>query len=256
MNAEFAVAVHSLVFLARRGGTSTSEEIARSVCTHPARVRKVLSRLKKAQLVSSREGHQDGGYAAMRAAEDVTLLDVLNALETRVVPPIRPCADSDPDCLIASGMAGAMERLTGRLDDLCRGELARVSLADVQKEIFDSLKDGDNPSVGSADSIPQCGIVALLHSQARLQVSLPYWAHRRLLHPQFAMVVPLRSQARLRHFLAHWAYYGLFPPQAAAFVRPTGCAASFAPFGKGQPLSRLRRQLPLHRGAFWEVGIP
>ena len=54
MNAEFAVAVHSLVFLARRGGTSTSEEIARSVCTHPARVRKVLSRLKKAQLVSSR----------------------------------------------------------------------------------------------------------------------------------------------------------------------------------------------------------
>lgn len=27
MNAEFAVAVHSLVFLARRGGTSTSEEI-------------------------------------------------------------------------------------------------------------------------------------------------------------------------------------------------------------------------------------
>lgn len=95
MNAEFAVAVHSLVFLARRGGTSTSEEIARSVCTHSARVRKVLSRLKKAQLVSSREGHQDGGYAAMRAAEDVTLLDVLNALETRVVPPIRPCADSD-----------------------------------------------------------------------------------------------------------------------------------------------------------------
>ena len=62
--------------------------------------------------------------------------------------------DSDPDCLIASGMAGAMERLTGRLDDLCRGELARVSLADVQKEIFDSLKDGDNPSVGSADSSP------------------------------------------------------------------------------------------------------
>ena len=154
MNAEFAVAVHSLVFLARRGGTSTSEEIARSVCTHSARVRKVLSRLKKAQLVSSREGHQDGGYAAMRAAEDVTLLDVLNALETRVVPPIRPCADSDPDCLIASGMAGAMERLTGRLDDLCRGELARVSLADVQKEIFDSLKDGENPSVGSADSSP------------------------------------------------------------------------------------------------------
>ena len=34
------------------------------------------------------------------------------------------------------------------------------------------------------------------------------------------MVAPLRSQARLRLSLAYWAYYGLFPPQAAAFVRP------------------------------------
>ena len=175
MNAEFAVAVHSLVFLARRGGTSTSEEIARSVCTHPARVRKVLSRLKKAQLVSSREGHQDGGYAAMRAAEDVTLLDVLNALETRVVPPIRPCADSDPDCLIASGMAGAMERLTGRLDDLCRGELARVSLADVQKEIFDSLKGTTPQSAPPTAPLWERGafwIVVLSHEGA-LSKSLP-----------------------------------------------------------------------------------
>ena len=46
-------------------------------------------------------------------------------------------------------------------------------------------------SVSFADSVPQFGIVALLHSQARLQFSLPYWA-----------------------------YYGLFPPLAAAFVRP------------------------------------
>ena len=39
-------------------------------------------------------------------------------------------------------------------------------------------------------------------------------------HPQFAMVAPLRSQARLRLSLAYWAYYGLLPPLAAAFVRP------------------------------------
>ena len=34
------------------------------------------------------------------------------------------------------------------------------------------------------------------------------------------MVAPLRSQARLRLSLAYWAYYGLLPPLAAAFVRP------------------------------------
>ena len=35
----------------------------------------------------------------------------------------------------------------------------------------------------------------------------------------------------LQYSLAHWAYYGLFRALRAAFVRPTGCAASFALIG-------------------------
>ena len=137
MNAEFSVAVHSLVFLSRKGGTATSDEIARSVCTNPARVRKVLSRLKKARLVSSREGHPDGGYAAAGTAEQITLLDVLNALDARVVKPVRPPEDSDPNCRIASGIAAVMDQLTERLDNRCREELAGISIADVQEQIFE-----------------------------------------------------------------------------------------------------------------------
>ena len=38
-------------------------------------------------------------------------------------------------------------------------------------------------------------------------------------------------KALLRRSLFHWAYYGLFRALRAAFVRPTGCAASFALIG-------------------------
>ena len=83
--------------------------------------------------------------------------------------------------------------------------------------------------------------------------------------PQFSMVVPLRSQARLRHSLLHWAYFGLFRALRAAFVRPTGCAVSFALIGLtprcfahsacsscaplvNPSVAATPRHLPLHKG--------
>ena len=47
MTGEFAVAVHSLVFLNHMKETVSSEVLAKNVCTNPARVRKVLAKLKK-----------------------------------------------------------------------------------------------------------------------------------------------------------------------------------------------------------------
>ena len=61
----------------------------------------------------------------------------------------------------------------------------------------------------------------------------------------------------LQYSLAHWAYYGLFRALRAAFVRPTGCAASFALIGLPLRLFRAQRARfvrPLwERGAFWIV---
>ena len=48
MTAEFTVAVHALVYLHHRGGWLSSEELAQNVCTNPARIRKIMAKLKKA----------------------------------------------------------------------------------------------------------------------------------------------------------------------------------------------------------------
>ena len=48
-----------------------------------------------------------------------------------------------------------------------------------------------------------------------------------------------------RLFRPHWAYYGLFRALRAAFVRPTGCAASFALIGLPLRLFRALRAAKL-----------
>nr|WP_308737703.1 Rrf2 family transcriptional regulator [Paenibacillus sp. AR247] len=47
MNSEFNIAVHCLTLLSlKEERMANSEEIAKSVCTHPARIRKVLGLLR------------------------------------------------------------------------------------------------------------------------------------------------------------------------------------------------------------------
>ena len=51
MTSEFAIAVHALVFLEHKGIVISSEELAKNVCTNPARIRKVMAKLKRADLI-------------------------------------------------------------------------------------------------------------------------------------------------------------------------------------------------------------
>ena len=80
MNSDFCVAVHALVYLNRRGCVLSSEELARNICTNPARVRKVLARMKKDGLVETKEGSSGGGYRFAKGAGEVSLAQVARAL--------------------------------------------------------------------------------------------------------------------------------------------------------------------------------
>lgn len=135
MTGEFAIGVHAAVFLSSRGGVHSSEEIAESVCTNPARVRKVLLGLKRAGLVETKEG-SDGGYAFCRDEGAVNLCMIADALETTFVSEPWRKDHGNLDCLIASGMAEVMEGLYRSLDESCRERLRRITVMDVKKRIF------------------------------------------------------------------------------------------------------------------------
>ncbi|MBB6733036.1 RrF2 family transcriptional regulator [Cohnella zeiphila] len=108
MNSEFIIAVHSLVFMAYRpDGMASSEEIAANVCTHPARIRKVLGCLRKEGFVATREG-SGGGYRLVRDPASVTLADVYRAMAAGTLTPSWCSGDPDMDCMVGSNMQEVM----------------------------------------------------------------------------------------------------------------------------------------------------
>ena len=80
MNSEFCIAVHGLVFLKLKKQCLSSEALAENICTNPARVRKVMAKLKKAGLVSTKEG-SEGGYSLAKNAQQITLKQISAALQ-------------------------------------------------------------------------------------------------------------------------------------------------------------------------------
>ena len=109
MTGEFAVGVHALVFLNHKKTVVSSEMVAENVCTNPARVRKILASLKKAGLVSTKEG-LDGGYQFSADASKVNLCMIADALGVAFVSSSWKSGNLEKNCLIASGIGRAAGR--------------------------------------------------------------------------------------------------------------------------------------------------
>lgn len=135
MTGEFGIAVHALVYLNHKQTTSTSEELAENICTHPARVRKVMAKLKKAGLIETREGTV-GGYSFVLDPAAVTLATVSEAVDASFVSVSWRSGDPEMECLVASGMAEIMDGIYGELNVLCRQRLQAITIADIDSRIF------------------------------------------------------------------------------------------------------------------------
>lgn len=147
MTGEFTAAVHAVVFLNHKARSMTSEEIAENVCTNPARVRKIMAKLKKAGLVQTKEGAVHGGYAFVHNAKTVSLLQIFRAVDTRVVTAPWKSGNPDMDCLIASGMADVMGGVIDRMDEAGKKILETITVADLDRQIFHKQKGNQNETV-------------------------------------------------------------------------------------------------------------
>jgi len=114
MTSEFIIALHSLVLLAYcPDHMATSETIADNVCTHPARIRKIMSCLRKQGLVTTKEG-TGGGYILSCNANKVSLAQIYRITSEGSMKPNWCSGDTTINCVVASNMKFAME---GIMDD-------------------------------------------------------------------------------------------------------------------------------------------
>lgn len=135
MNGEFNAAVHGLVYLNHKGNMVSSEALAANICTNPARVRKIMAKLKKAGLVGAKEG-PEGGYSFLGDPAKTSLRTVAEAVDAQFVSHGWRSGADDMECLIASGMADLLDGIYDQLERLCLERLGRVTIADLDGRIF------------------------------------------------------------------------------------------------------------------------
>ncbi|MQB46007.1 Rrf2 family transcriptional regulator [Rhizobium sp. ICMP 5592] len=136
MNTQFSVAVHILTFMETQAGIPASSElIASSVNTNPSLIRKLLSRLAKAGLVTAQMGTRGGALLA-KNAENITLLDVYKAIvvdEGKIIP---MHSTPNPQCPVGRNIQATLETRISDAEGALQAELARSTIAEMAGEII------------------------------------------------------------------------------------------------------------------------
>ncbi|MCI2047590.1 MAG: Rrf2 family transcriptional regulator [Faecalibacterium sp.] len=151
MTAEFAVAVHALVYLEHVGTLTPSGVLADNICTNPARVRKVMARLHHAGLVEAREG-KNSGYCTLPGAAAITLRQVIEALGEEPVSSHWRSGDVDRACQICSGMAAVMDDIYARMNEDCIRTLSGITIGAITAQLVPNATAGKKENKPNGES--------------------------------------------------------------------------------------------------------
>jgi Rrf2 family transcriptional repressor of oqxAB len=130
---QFALAVHTLVLLARSPDSATSISLAGSVNTHATCLRRMMATLAQAGLVKASEG-RDGGYRLAQPATEITLADIYAAIAGEPLLRSRTGAPHS-GCPIGAAMGPLFAEIAEEAEARFHEALARRTLADLTYQI-------------------------------------------------------------------------------------------------------------------------
>lgn len=129
-NCRFAVAVHIATILAlHRESPATSDWIAGSVNTNPVVVRRILSALAKAGLVTSQRGIT-GGSSLAREPQAISLLDLYRAVDEQEAQALHH-QPPNPHCPVGAHILPVLIDILAKAEAAKEKELAAVTVGDV-----------------------------------------------------------------------------------------------------------------------------
>ena len=126
VSAKIDYALRAMLELAAAGGLVKGEQLATAQGIPQKFLESILIDLRHAELVTSRRG-VDGGYALGRPAGEITLADVIRAVEG----PIATVRGVRPDDVRYEGVARALAAVWIDLRAAMRGVLEETTLADI-----------------------------------------------------------------------------------------------------------------------------
>lgn len=129
MDTKFSVAVHSLILISESPTPIHSEQIAGSVGTNASYIRKVLSFLKRAEIIDSRRGI--GGYSMRLDPKQLTLLQIYRAVVQEQNVHILDMHQNPSDaCLVGRHIRPVLNGMFADIEEAFARSLAEKTLAD------------------------------------------------------------------------------------------------------------------------------
>jgi Rrf2 family protein len=133
-NSRFAVSVHILAYLTyRRDAAVSSAEIAASVDTNAVVIRRLLSAMLKARLVTAQKGAA-GGFALAKAPEKISLRDVYHAVDPTPSYGLKRFSPNH-DCPVGAKISAILSTAFAKAQEAMEAELAATSIAEVHAKL-------------------------------------------------------------------------------------------------------------------------
>ena len=143
ISSRFTIATHMLIIIALKGKESkvTSDFLASSVGVNPVIIRKTLSQLKKADLISVARG--TGGAEIIKNLEDISLLDVYQAVECLGKTGQLFSFHDNPNsnCPVGAHIHDVLDQKLERIQLAMEAELGQTSLEQVVADAESQMKD-------------------------------------------------------------------------------------------------------------------
>ncbi|WP_374001473.1 Rrf2 family transcriptional regulator [Bdellovibrio bacteriovorus] len=130
----FSVSVHIMTALAyHKGELMTSEELASGIRTNPTVIRRLISKLVEAGLLSSFKG-KSGGVKLAKTPKEISLKDVYIAIsEKRLIA--TPDKDPNKNCVVSCSMKKLMCEVVDGMETNSMQYLQSIRLSDLTSRI-------------------------------------------------------------------------------------------------------------------------
>ncbi len=130
MDTKFSVALHILAMISESDKELSSQELALSVGTNASYIRKVISLLKKADLISSHQGRS--GYQLNKTPDKISLLAIYYATqEVDQIKLFQVHQNPNEHCLVGKNIEQAVSPIFDAVEKQLAAELSQKTLADV-----------------------------------------------------------------------------------------------------------------------------
>lgn len=112
----------------------SSNEIANSVTTNPTVIRRMISKLKKANLLKSKAGVT--GFSLTRKPKDITLLDIFKAVNLEMQL-FSIHSSPNPNCPIGKKIQETLNNTFDSVQSALEQDLNNRTLQDIMENLFE-----------------------------------------------------------------------------------------------------------------------